>query len=174
MDSATAFDLVTAGLRVWLAAVMLRHGVHHARDLDGTANWFASKGFRQARLQARASAAGELAIGAGLLLGLATSLALAGLIATMVVAFWSIHRHAGFFVFARPDEGYEYVATLIVAATALATIGPGSYSLDAVVSLDTALDGWTGLGIAVGGVVLAALQLATFWRRPAVDQPTTT
>lgn len=43
----------------------------------------------------------------------------------MVVAFGSIHRFGGFFVFARPDEGCEYVATLVVAATTLAKIGPG-------------------------------------------------
>lgn len=160
-------DLAMLVLRLWLAAVMIAHGVNHLRSLEGTANWFASVGFRKAPLQARLSAVGEVAIGAGLAVGLLTSLAAAGLVATMVVAFWSIHRFAGFFVFNRPDEGYEYVLTLVVAATALAVVGPGEVSLDAVLDLDATLDGWIGGAVALGGgVAAAALQLAVFWRRP--------
>ncbi len=159
-------DVAMLVLRLWLATVMIAHGINHARSLEGTANWFASVGFRKAPLQARLSALGEVAIGTGLAVGLLTSLAAAGLVATMVVAFWSIHRFAGFFVFNRPDEGYEYVVTLAVAATALAMLGPGQVSLDAVFGLDTALDGWVGGAIALGGVAAAALQLAATWRRP--------
>jgi len=166
----TALDAAALALRLWLALVMLRHGWHHARSLDGTANWFASKGFRHAPIQARMSATGELAIGAALLAGLLTSFAAAGLIATMTVAFWSIHRSAGFFVFARPDEGYEYVATLSMAALVLAVIGPGSVSADATIGVS--LDGWTGGAIALAGVAAAAGQLALTWRRPA-PQPDT-
>lgn len=162
-------DVAMLLLRLWLAAVMIAHGINHARSLEGTATWFASTGFRQAPLQARLSAVGELAIGAGLAVGLLTSLAAAGLVATMLVAFWTIHRFAGFFVFHRPDEGYEYVLTLAVAAAALALIGPGAASLDAVLGLDTTLDGWVGGLIVLGGVAAAALQLAVFWRRPADD-----
>jgi putative oxidoreductase len=164
-------DIALLGLRLWLAAVMAAHGINHARSIDGTASWFASTGFRRARLQARLSAAGELAIAAALAVGLVTSVAAAGLVATMAVAFWTIHRFAGFFVFHRPDEGWEYVATLAVAASALAVLGPGELSLDAALGLAGALDGWVGLATALGGGLLAAaLQLAAFWRRPA-DAP---
>lgn len=157
-------DAASLALRAWLALVMLRHGWHHARSLQGTANWFASKGFRHAPVQARLSAAGEIAIGVALLVGAFTPLAAAGLIATMTVAFWSIHRFAGFFVFARPDEGYEYVLTLMVAALVLAVLGPGALSIDEVVGLT--LTGWTGGAIALAGLALAAAQLALTWRRP--------
>jgi putative oxidoreductase len=160
----TPLDAAALVLRLWLAVVMLRHGWHHARSLEGTANWFASKGFRHARIQSRMSAAGELAIGTALALGLLTLFAAAGLIATMTVAFWSIHRFAGFFVFARPDEGYEYVVTLSVAALVLAVIGPGTVSLDAVIGIS--LDGWAGGAIAIAGLLAAAGQLALTWRRP--------
>lgn len=162
-------DIAMLLVRLWLATAIIAHGINHARSLEGTANWFASKGFRRAPLQARLSAAGELAIGAGLAVGLLTSVAAAGLVATMLVAFWTIHRFAGFFVFHRPDEGYEYVVTLAVAAAALALVGPGDASLDAVVGLDTVLDGWIGGVIILGGVAAAALQLAVFWRRPNGD-----
>ncbi len=46
------------------------------------------------------------------------------LLATMFVAFWAIHRFVGFFVFHRPDEGYEYVFTLMAISLALAIAGP--------------------------------------------------
>lgn len=163
----TAFDTALLILRLWLGIVMLAHGFNHARSIDSTASWFESKGFRQPKLNARASAAGELAIGLGIATGLLTAFAAAGLIATMTVAFGSIHRFAGFFVFKRPDEGYEYVATLAVAALVLAIIGPGGASLDAAFSLDGTFDGWAGLVIGLAGVAAGAGQLAAFWRKPA-------
>ncbi|MEX1280352.1 MAG: DoxX family protein [Acidimicrobiia bacterium] len=159
-------DYVLLALRVWLGIVMLAHGIGHVRNLDGTASWFASVGFRAARAQATASGLGELAIGAGLILGLLTAPAAAGLIATMTIAFWSIHRFAGFFVYARPDEGYEYVATLAVVAAAVAILGPGAMSVDAVLGLDEAITPALGSLIALVGVALGAVQLALTWRRP--------
>jgi putative oxidoreductase len=164
-----AFDTGLLILRVWLGVVMLLHGVNHARSLDGTARWFASVGFRQARLNATLSAFGEIAVGVGIAAGLLTSFAAAGLITTMTVAFGAIHRYAGFFVFHRPDEGYEYVATLAVAALTLATLGPGAASLDNALGIDTTFDGWVGLAIAGCGLVVGALQLAVFWRRPSAS-----
>lgn len=164
-----AFDTALLILRLWLGFVMLAHGINHARSIEGTTAWFESKGFRQARLNARASAAGEIAIGLGVAFGLLTSFAAAGLIATMTVAFGSIHRFAGFFVFKRPDEGYEYVATLAVAALALAVLGPGAASIDAALDIDLTFDGWTGLLIGLAGIAAGAGQLAAFWRRPATS-----
>lgn len=159
-------DGVLLGLRVWLGVVMLAHGFHHARSLDGTKKWFASKGFRAARLAAIGSAVGELAIGGALALGLATPVAAAGLVVVTVNAFWTIHRFAGFFVFRRPDEGWEYVATLAVAAIVVAVAGPGRFSLDWVLEWADSLDGATGLWIVLGGMLLAAIQLAVMWRKP--------
>jgi len=161
-----SIDTALLILRIWLGIVMLAHGLNHARTLEGTTAWFAKVGFRHPRLNALASAGAETAIGIGLILGLLTSLATAGLIATMVVAFGAIHRFAGFFVFHRPDEGYEFVATMAVAALALAMLGPGSVSIDSTIGLADTLDGWAGLAIAVGGAAAGALQLAVGWRRP--------
>lgn len=152
-------DIAALVLRLWLGAVMLVHGLNHARSLDGTTRWCEGLGFRHPRVQAIASSVGELAIGAGLITGLLTSPALAGLVATMVVAFWTVHRKAGFFVFHRPDEGWEYVATLTVASTTLAMLGPGRWSLDRLVGIDTLLDGWIGLASLVVGMFMAAVIL---------------
>lgn len=160
------FDVALLILRLWAGLVIIAHGVNHGRSLEGTANWFASKGFRNAQLNAVLSSGNEIAIGIGLVAGLLTSVAAAGLAATMFVAFWSIHRFAGFFNFHRPDEGYEYVATLAVVSLAIAVAGPGSVSIDSALGIAENLDGWVGAGIIAAGFVVAAGQLATFWRKP--------
>lgn len=145
---------------------MIAHGLNHAKSQEGTASWFGKVGFKAPRINALLSAVNELAIGAALILGLLTSVAAAGLAATMFVAFWAIHRFAGFFVFHRPDEGYEYVATLTVVALTLAVAGPGSLSVDAALGIDELLTGWVGAIIFAAGLALAAVQLALFWRKP--------
>lgn len=160
-------EVVVLVARIWAGVVMLAHGVNHARNLEGTGRWFGKVGFKSPEINARMSAAGELAIGLGLIAGVLTSFAAAGLVATMTVAFWSIHRFAGFFVFHRPDEGYEYVVTLAMLALVIATVGPGPVSGDALLGIDDALDGATGALIVGLGLLAGALQLAVFWRRPA-------
>lgn len=160
-------DIAMLILRVWLGIVMIAHGWNHGRNLDGTASWFGKVGFRAPRLNARLSFVNEIAIGAGLIVGLLTPVAAAGLAATMFVAFWAIHRFAGFFVFHRPDEGYEYVATLAVGALALAIVGPGEFSLDHAIGIDLA-GGW-GAVIWGLGILAAVAQLAIFWRKPVKE-----
>lgn len=159
-------DVALLILRIWAGVVIIAHGVNHGRTLEGTANWFASKGFRQPKLNAMISSGNEIAIGIGLLAGFLTSVAAAALAATMFVAFWSIHRFAGFFNFRRPDEGFEYVATLAFISLALAIAGPGSASVDSAIGIADNLDGWVGAAIIAGGLVVAVGQLATFWRKP--------
>ena len=160
-------DVVMLILRAWVGVVMLAHGINHARNIEGTERWFSKVGFRSPRVNALMSAGNELAIGSGLLVGLLTPVAAAGLAATMFVAFWSIHRFAGFFVFHRPDEGYEYVTTLAVVALALANVGPGEYSLDAAIGWLDGWDGWVGASIWLLGIVAGAGLVAAFWRKPS-------
>ncbi|MDX1467937.1 MAG: DoxX family protein [Acidimicrobiia bacterium] len=163
----TEVDYALLALRVWAGVVMLAHGINHGRSLEGTANWFEKKGWRAPRLNAMLSSASEVAVGLGLIVGLLTSIAAAALAATMVAAFWTVHRFSGFFVFRRPDEGYEYVATLAVVAFAVAVIGPGGISLDAVFGLDESLTGPTGALIFAGGLLAGVGQVAALWRKPA-------
>jgi putative oxidoreductase len=157
-------DITLAVLRVWAGIVMLMHGINHGRTQEGTAQWFEKIGFSQAKLNARLSFLSEIAIGLGLIVGLLTSVAAAALVATMFVAFWTVHRFAGFYVFHRPDEGYEYVVTLALVATAIAYLGPGEYSLDTSLGID--LSGTTGLLIVAGGLLAALGQVMVLWRRP--------
>ena len=146
---------------------MIAHGINHARTLEGTARWFGKVGFKSPALNARLSAGNEIAIALALIGGLLTSVAAAGLAATMLVAFWAIHRFAGFFVFHRPDEGYEYVATLTVVALAIAMLGPGAISVDSLLGIDDDLSGVVGAGIFAAGLLAGGGQLAVFWREPA-------
>lgn len=159
-------DVAMLVLRVWLGIVMLAHGINHARTQEGTARWFEKVGFRSPKLNARLSALSELAIGLGLIVGLLTSVAAAALVATMLLAFWSVHRFAGFFVFHRPDEGYEYVTTLAVAALVVAIVGPGSLSIDSAIGIDDDLDGLVGAGIVALGLIAGVGQAVVFWRKP--------
>ena len=164
-------DTIDIGLliiRSWTGLVILIHGVNHARSLDGTANWFESIGFRSAKLQAANSAVVEIGSGALLILGFGTSLAAAGIFATMFVAFWTVHRANGFFIF-RPGEGYEYVSTLGLVALGLAITGPGSASVDSVLDIADTLDGWIGALIIGGGLLGAFGLLAVFWKPEATS-----
>jgi len=159
-----SFDWAAALLRLVAGGVILAHGVKHARGRVKTANWFGSIGFRQPELQWFASTATEIGVGVLLIVGLGSSLAAAGLIAVMVVAFWTVHRSVGFWVTARPDEGWEYVLVLGTVGAAIAIGGPGEFSIDAVLGIEDLLSGWVGAAFVAGGIVAAALQMATFFR----------
>lgn len=152
-------------LRVAIGATMIAHGVRHGRTLDGTAQWFGSIGFRQPRLQARASSVVEIGSGAALLAGAATPLSAAAVIGTMAVAARSVHAKNGFFVV---DEGWEFVFNLAASSVALAALGPGRLSVDSALRDVETLGGQRRAALALGvGIGAAAVQLAAFWRRPA-------
>jgi len=83
----------------------------------------------------------------------------------MIVAIVSSHWKVGFFIF-KEGGGWEYCASIAVAAFAIGTIGAGEWSLDH--ALDIGLDGWGGAivtgAVGVGG---ALAQLLAFYRPKA-------
>jgi len=157
-------DWAIVVLRGVAGVVMLAHGIKHARGRAKTANWFGSIGFRMPEVQWFASTATEIGVGVLLIVGLGTSFAAAGLVAVMVVAFWTVHRSAGFWVTARPDEGWEYVLVLASVGLAIAIAGPGAISVDAAMGIEDVLDGWVGAALIAGGVAAAGVQIAVFFR----------
>ena len=159
-----SIDWAMMVLRGVAGVIMLAHGIKHARGRAKTANWFGSIGFRMPDLQWFASTATEIGVGILLIVGLGTSFAAAGLVAVMVVAFWTVHRAAGFWVTARPDEGWEYVLVLGSVGLAIAIAGPGAFSIDAVMGLEDVFDGWIGAALVGGGILAAAVQMAVFFR----------
>ncbi|MFI1293243.1 DoxX family protein [Streptomyces sp. NPDC020792] len=150
-------------VRLVVGSTMVAHGVNHwvgGGKIEGTAGWFSGLGLRHGKLQAWMSVVTEIGAGVLLLVGLATPLACAAVIAVMAVAGLLAHRKNGFFVF---KDGYEYVLVLAVVALALAVFGPGRWSVDHAADIE--LTGWLGGGIALGAAVVATGGLlATFWR----------
>ena len=111
----------------------------------------------------------EIAAGTLLVLGFRTSLGCAAVISVMLVAGLLAHRPNGFFVF---KDGYEYVLALAIVSLALATLGPGQWSLDHAAGI--AVTGWPGARVALAvGIVGTGGLLAIFWRpqRMAADIP---
>jgi putative oxidoreductase len=159
----TAIDAALLILRIGVGLVILAHGINHARGRERTTKWFASIGFRSPGVQWFLSTASEIGVALLLIAGALTSLAAAGLVAVMFVAFWSVHRSNGFFIF-RPGEGWEYVAILALTGVVIAVAGPGEASADHALDLASKLDGWIGAGLIAGALAAAIAQLALFFR----------
>lgn len=152
-------------LRVVIGVTIFAHGYNHVwggGKIEGTARWFESLGMKPGIVHAWLASITELVCGPLLVIGFFTPLAAAGVVGVMLVALITNHFKNGFFIF-RPGEGYEYVLNLGVAATALAGLSAGRYSIDRLVDLDLA--GLKGLLIVlVFGVGGALLLLAVAWR----------
>ncbi len=157
-------DLALLTLRLVLGAILLAHGVRHARSRQGTMRWTEGIGFTHPGIQWFFMSFAEIGVGVSLALGLLTSLGAAGLISLMAVAFWTVHRRAGFWITARPDEGWEYALLLGAGAWVLALTGPGTWSVDQVLGVGETLDGWVGAALGAAGVLAAATQLLMFHR----------
>jgi putative oxidoreductase len=150
-------DIALLVLRVVVGLFFAGHGAQKlfgsfgGHGLAGTAGFFDSIGMRPGRRNAIAAGAAEFVGGVLLVLGLATPLAAAMIIAVMFVAILTVHAKNGPWV---TDSGWEYNAVLIAAAFALAGAGPGEISLDDAI-------GWmpdiTGTGWALGALGLGAL-----------------
>lgn len=158
-------DLGLLLLRLVFGVFLAYHGynkVFGGGGLAGTARWFGSIGMRWPLWQARVAAATE--IGAGLMFaaGVLTPLAAAGMVGVMVVAIVVEHWKVGFFIF-KPNQGWEYCASIAVVAIAVGTMGAGRWSLDR--ALDLELTGWTGaIVVCVAGIGGAITQLAISYR----------
>lgn len=131
-------DVGLLALRLALGVVFLGHGAQNAfgafggPGFSGATGFVESLGFRPARWWAALAVGGELAAGLLFLLGLWTPLATALVPATLAVAIAKLHGAKGFFV---QNGGYEYNLVLIVAALAVAAVGPGAFSLEHVLKL---------------------------------------
>ena len=158
-------DLASLLLRFALGGMIVLHGLNKMKSkasLEGTGQWFASIGMRQAKKQALAAALTETMSGIFILLGFVTPLACAALISTMIVAIVVSHLASGFFIF-NEGQGWEFCALISVTALALATMGPGKYSLDHASDLFN--DGWLPVVLCLTlAVATSAAHLAIFYR----------
>jgi len=158
------------GLLILRLAVGLTMAAHGGQNLfgwfggygiAGTGGFMESLGFRPGKVHATLAGLSELVGGLLIALGLLTPVGAALVLSVMVVAIGRVHLPKGFFV---SDGGFEYNLVIMSTVVALAFIGPGAYSLDAVQGIE--LSGWlAGVLAVVAGFVLGIGALAS--RRPA-------
>jgi putative oxidoreductase len=131
-NNRSTLDVGLLALRVGVGGTLFAHGAQKlfgwfgGHGLDATAGAFDGMGFKPAKPSAAIAGVSE-AGGILIALGAATPVAAAGAVGAMIGAA-AVHKPAGFFA---TSGGYEYPATLGLAAAALALTGPGKYSVDA-------------------------------------------
>lgn len=140
--------------RAVIGSLFLGHGAQKlfgsfgGPGIEGTSGMMESLDLRPARRNAYAAGAAETGGGALLIAGLATPLACAALIGTMVTAIRKVHLPNGPWA---ANGGYEYNVALIAALAALAEDGPGNLSLDRLLGTERTGPAW-GLVALVGGL----------------------
>ncbi len=124
-------DTVLLLARVLLGVILIAHGWQKValNGLDATGAAFAQMGVPLPQVSAAIAATVELGGGALLLLGLLTPLAGLAAVAVLAGAFAFVHAPNGLFA---TDGGWELVAALGLAAAVFAVVGPGRFSVDAV------------------------------------------
>jgi putative oxidoreductase len=131
-------------------------GLFDGEGLNATANAFDSMGIRPGKVQAIAGGVAETAGGAATVLGYRTPLASSALVGSMLVAITKVHGKNGPWA---QKGGFEYNAVLAAAAVALAEVGPGPISLDALRGKERIGTKWALLALALGTAGAAASHL---------------
>jgi putative oxidoreductase len=131
-------------------------GAFDGHGLKETASSFESMGIRPGKVQAIMAGVGETAGGAGVALGYRTPLASSAVVAAMLTAIQKVHGKNGPWA---QKGGFEYNAVLAAAAVALAEVGPGPISLDALRGKERVGTKWAVLAIALGTAGAAASHL---------------
>jgi putative oxidoreductase len=141
--------------RLVVGLVMAAHGAQKlfgwfgGYGLAGTGGFFESLGFRPGRFFAAAAGGTEVVSGLLVAFGLLGPLGPAMMIAVMIVAMATVHWQHGLFA---QDNGIEVPLLYTTAAVALALIGYGAYSVDAVLGLSWRPEViWIALGLGVLG-----------------------
>lgn len=122
-------------LRIPIGLILAAHGSQKlfawfgGHGLDGTGQWMTSVELNPGFVMALLAGSAEFFGGVALMLGLLTRPAAVISALTMLVALFWVHWGKGFFL---DTHGIEYALALLSATTALAFIGGGRYSLDAL------------------------------------------
>jgi putative oxidoreductase len=141
-----------AVLRVVIGAVFMGHGLQKltgwfgGHGLEATGQAFDSMGMRPGKVNATLAGTAETLGGLLLATGFLTPVGASAVTGVMAVAAGKVHLRNGPWV---ANNGYEYNLVLTAAAFAVATEGPGPWSLD------------ERLGIEQSGPAVGLAELAT-------------
>lgn len=119
--------------RVLLGAVLIVHGGQKlfTNGVAGTGAYFESMGVPAAQAAAAFAGAAEFVGGILLVLGLLTQVVAVLVTLTMAGAYFFVHAAAGIYA---ADGGWELVAVIGLAAVVFGLVGPGRYSVDALIA----------------------------------------
>jgi putative oxidoreductase len=150
--------------------MLIAHGANKVfgkGGLEGTTRWFDGLGLKPGWVHARLAALVEMGAGALITIGFLNPLPYAAVVGLMSVAAATDHKGKGFFVF---KGGWEYAGIVAAASTALAALGNGRYSVDALIGNNRKGLRWA-LAAALFGVANAAILLKASYR-PESDEET--
>ncbi|WP_328625461.1 DoxX family protein [Streptomyces sp. NBC_00353] len=160
-------------LRLVVGLLIAGHGVQKVsfrlggHGLAGGTEEFRRDGFRGGSLTALAAGTGQIGSGLFLVFGALTPMAAMVAIGVMTVAITVKWRH-GLWV---QNDGYEYPLVLVVVTGALSLTGPGRWSADHAVGLNSYPVWLSVTAIALG--LASGLLTRAIMHRPLTDERTT-
>lgn len=136
LNNAIAWDFALLLLRVSIGVCFVIHalgklGLVGPGNMAGFAGWLKSLGVPFPELQARMAMLSELVGGTLIALGLLTRVGCLLTFGTMVVAAGIGHKGGGYLITNNPP-GNEYALNLAIISIVIFLLGPGDYSLDAI------------------------------------------
>jgi putative oxidoreductase len=159
------FDEAILLMRIVFGGLFFWHGYAKLTSRERTdkiARMFESYGLRPGLAHVYSAAIGLMICGLCVMLGLFTAVASAGMMALMIVAWWTVRR--GRKVLA-VEGGWELTLVYATVGGLVALLGPGSLSLDAAFGLIA--HGSRVLLLSAAAGVLGAVLFISLFCRPA-------